>query len=195
MPDTTTTAQRIKSYRMRHDWQITGSEPLPEDHAYTLTRATCPRCGETTDFTAPIDEFTVLRAWGCARDGFTGRYESEDLVRVGNRLDYFLNYLPDGKCATSNLGGGSYAEDVANLVPVLANPTTPRSPAKRQMPDHECPRYRWPWRRLEVRQCPDCGTWWKAEPVSLTRAGGWYRATRLGVWWARRRGRIASPAA
>lgn len=109
--------RRIKSYRMPHDWQIEGSGPHPAAPEFTLTHASCPRCGETADFTAPIDRFIVLRGWGCARDGFTGRFERDDIVVVGNRLDYFLNYLPDGKCATANIGGHTYVEDVASLKP------------------------------------------------------------------------------
>lgn len=57
--------------------------------------------------------------------------------------------------------------------------------------DHSCPTWGWRFQRLWVRRCPDCGTWWKAEPVHLSGWGGnWKYATRLGVWWAIRRGRV-----
>lgn len=112
-----TAPTRIKNDRTHHDWQITGTSPHPGAPEFTLTDATCSRCGETADFTAPIDRFMLLRAGGCAREGFTGRLERYDLVVVGDRLDYFLNYLPGGKAATGNLGGGTYVEDVADLKP------------------------------------------------------------------------------
>lgn len=111
---------RIKSYRERHDWQITGTGRIEE---FPTTSARCTRCGETANgFTAPFDRFRLLRGYGCARDGYTGRLEHEDLVTIGGRLDYFLHYLPGGKCATSNLGGGTYVEDVADLKPVTLPP-------------------------------------------------------------------------
>lgn len=108
---------RIKNDRTRHDWQIAGTSPHPNAPEFTLTDAACSRCGETAQFTALIDQFLLLRAWGCAREGFTGRLERYDLVVVDGRLDYFLNYLPDGKCATGNAGGGTYVQDVADLEP------------------------------------------------------------------------------
>lgn len=108
---------RIKSHRMRHDWQITGTGRIEE---FRTTSARCTRCGEEVrDFLAPFDEFMVLRASGCWRDDFDGRYQRDDLVIVGHRLDYFVNYLPDGKCATANAGGGTYTQDVADLVAVV----------------------------------------------------------------------------
>lgn len=56
---------------------------------------------------------------------------------------------------------------------------------------HACPTWEWKFRRLWVRQCPGCGTWWKAQPVHLAGwGGGWERATRLSVWWAVRRRRV-----
>jgi|GEM_PF-6486796 len=110
------TPTRIKNDRERHDWQTTGAHPHPAAPEFTLTDATCSRCGQTAQFTAPIDRFMLLRAWGCAREGFTGKLQRYDLVVVGGRLDYFLNYLPDGKAATGN-GGGTYVEDVADLKP------------------------------------------------------------------------------
>lgn len=110
-------ATRIKSYRMRHDWQITGTGRIEE---FPTASARCQRCGEEANgFTAPLDEFMVRRGFGCWRDGFDGRYQRDDLVKVGGRLDYFVNYLPDGRCATGNLGGGTYVQDVADLVAVV----------------------------------------------------------------------------
>lgn len=58
--------------------------------------------------------------------------------------------------------------------------------------DCGCPSWRWRWNRMEVRRCSGCGTWWQAQPASLTRVGGWYRINRVQVWWARRRGRVVS---
>lgn len=49
----------------------------------------------------------------------------------------------------------------------------------------------WPFVRLQVRQCPACGTWWIAYPASVTApVGGWRPASRVQVWWAQKRGRV-----
>lgn len=59
------------------------------------------------------------------------------------------------------------------------------------MSGHDCLDHRWPWVRLQVRQYPDCGSWWIAQPVSVSRLkGGWERAWAPQVWWARKRGRM-----
>lgn len=106
---------RIKNDRERHDWQVTGTGRIQE---FPTTSARCARCGETANgFTAPLDQFLLIRAYGCARDGFDGTFQRDDQVVIAGRLDYFVNYLPDGKCATGNAGGGTYVENVADLKP------------------------------------------------------------------------------
>lgn len=114
----------IHNARMLHDWSITS----PPSGDFGKCSAECPRCGEHREITCEFVRFQWLAARGCGRPGFTGRFERDDHVIVwmpgpegwaGNRLDWFVNYLPGGKVATANLGGGSFVEDVASLKPKL----------------------------------------------------------------------------
>jgi hypothetical protein len=103
---------RIKNGLMPHDWSIVGG-PTPTG-GYPVE---CSKCGERREPTCAFDRFQLICQFGCARTGFDGRFQRDDLVVVGDRLDYFVNYLPDGKAATANLGGGTYIEDVTDLRP------------------------------------------------------------------------------
>jgi hypothetical protein len=110
---------RIKTYRKPHTWVITDASPLEDAPEFTLTKAICSTCLETASFTAAVAKFLSLRRWGCAREGFTGRFEREDLVIAqGGRLDYFVDYAHGGaQAVTSNIGGGTYVVRIADLKP------------------------------------------------------------------------------
>lgn len=116
-------ARRIKSYRQPHDWQVTGTGRIQE---FPTTSARCPRCGETADgFTAPLDRFLVIRAYGCAREGFNGTFERDDEVTLERGQNqpkvaaYFVNYLAGGRCALGDIAGNSYVVDLSAIKPEL----------------------------------------------------------------------------
>lgn len=105
----------IHNAHMLHDWSIAG----PQCSDIGKYPVECQQCGERREITCEFVRFQWLAGFGCARPGFTGRFERDDYVVVGNRLYWFVNYLPNEKAATTNLGGGSYIEDLADLKPKL----------------------------------------------------------------------------
>lgn len=118
--------RRIKSNRKPHSWFIVGGYDPALDGELRRYAVKCFRCGEHRRVSASYSSFVAACRSGCARDGFTGRYENGDMVRVppdrpgsSVRLDYFANYLPDGKAATTNAGGGTFIVNVADLTPYL----------------------------------------------------------------------------
>ena len=117
-PQYTNTA-RIKNDRQPHHWSTTGGyDPAQDgdDPRYGRVAIECERCGETRRIGCSLDD--PRRTYGCARDGFTGRFERGDLVSVHGRLDSFANYIGTDRCATYNAGGGNYVQEVSHLVPV-----------------------------------------------------------------------------
>lgn len=120
---------RIKTDRARHNWHITGdgSDIVPGIRKYPVN---CSRCGEHRDITADFARFCLIMTFGCARDGFTGRYECGDHVivrgpdpkgwRDRNYMARFDDYLPDGRIAASDVVGNRYVEPPENIQPDLA---------------------------------------------------------------------------
>lgn len=116
-------AMRIKTQRAMHDWRVVGGYTELGSGIWQYP-VECACCGEHRDTTADFARFSLICAYGCARDGFTGRYERGDQViinagRISNALAQFVNYLPDGRIAASGFGNDSYVEDPKNVRPDL----------------------------------------------------------------------------
>lgn len=120
---------RIKTDRACHDWHITGegTDITPGIRQYPVD---CARCGEHRDITADFAMFCLIATFGCARNGFTGRFERGDHVIVcgpdlkgweRNYLARFDDYLPDGRIAASDVVGNRYVEPPENIEPGLAD--------------------------------------------------------------------------
>lgn len=118
-----TPTRRIKTQRAMHNWSIVGGQ-VDLGQGIRQYPVECDRCGEHRDIMADFARFSMICAYGCARDGFTGRYERGDRViintgRHANALAEFVNYLPGGRIAAAGFGNDSYVEDPANVRPDL----------------------------------------------------------------------------
>lgn len=108
----------IKSDHYFHSWRVVGAydpELDGDDPSYGRRAVACMRCGEQRRIGCSLDDPRLK--YGCVRTGFTGTYELGDHVLVGNRLDRFVKYLPNGQCQTVNGGGGRYVQHLAELQP------------------------------------------------------------------------------
>lgn len=117
---------RIKSERAAHDWHIVGAR-TEIDHGIYKYPVECSRCGEQREPMADFARFCLIVTYGCARDGFTGRYERFDQLLIDIRhgtkaLAWFVDYLPDGRIAATDSVGNSYQEGPGNVKPRLVVP-------------------------------------------------------------------------